>query len=145
MSDATHADTCRELIQSLCLEAGRIMEDASADLALALPDGSSQIAERVDQLYRAAEDILALASAARSVCRERLRSTMRSPSAGGSEMNLIEQLLARTAMLMEDASSIALVAGEGSQGGRVAEVRGTIDEIQALLGAASAIERYLPG
>ena len=84
MSDETYPETGRELIQSLCLEAGRIMEDFSADLALALPEGISQIAEHVDQLYRAAEDILALANAARSVCREPLRVTKNSRSAGAS-------------------------------------------------------------
>ena len=84
MSDETYQDTSRELIQSLCLEAGRIMEDASADLALSLPKRSSQVAAHVDQLYRAAEDILALASAARSMCREPRRGTKHSRSAGAS-------------------------------------------------------------
>ena len=46
---------------------------------------------------------------------------------------------------MEDADAIVLVAGERSQGRRIAEVRAIIEEFEDLLVAASAFEPYLPG
>ena len=69
MADDAIIETRRELVQALCLEAGRIMEDVSADLALALPTAFDQISLRVDQLHRAAIDILAIAHAARALVR----------------------------------------------------------------------------
>lgn len=58
-----------ELIQRLCLEAGGIMEDVSADLALTLPASPEFINARVAQVLRAAEDITALANAAQALIR----------------------------------------------------------------------------
>lgn len=54
----------RELIQRLCLEAGRIMEDASATLALVLPAEPILIGELVGELHHAALQIIAMANAA---------------------------------------------------------------------------------
>jgi hypothetical protein len=64
MTDATLDEHTRELIQGLCLEAGRIMEDTSAELALILPESAELVVQRVARLLRAAEVILALANAA---------------------------------------------------------------------------------
>jgi hypothetical protein len=54
----------RELIQQLCLEAGRIMEDASATLAPVLPAEPILIGVRVGELHHAALQIIAMANAA---------------------------------------------------------------------------------
>jgi hypothetical protein len=56
-----------ELIQQLCLEAGRIMEEHSAELAFALPRSSDVIKARVAPLHRAATAIMALANAVRAL------------------------------------------------------------------------------
>ena len=56
-----------ELIQALCLEAGRIMEDVSADMAIALPSSIDAVCTCVEQLYRAATEVMALANAARAL------------------------------------------------------------------------------
>lgn len=69
MADATLSPHNRELIQDLCLAAGRIMEDVSAEMPLTLPDDHTSIAERVELLHRAAEDMVALASAAKALLR----------------------------------------------------------------------------
>lgn len=53
-----------ELIQRLLLEAGRIMEDASPELALKLPDDLANVRKRIDRLARNAETLSALAAAA---------------------------------------------------------------------------------
>ena len=58
-----------ELIQQLCLEAGRIMEETSADMALVLPSGREGVSARIAQLQRAAREIDALATAARALVR----------------------------------------------------------------------------
>jgi hypothetical protein len=69
MADEPLDETQIELIQALCLEAGRIMEDASPDLALALPSSRDLIAAQVDRLWGAADEIMALANAARALVR----------------------------------------------------------------------------
>jgi hypothetical protein len=69
MTDDAPSTLNRELIQGLCLEAGRIMEDTSADLALVLSPSRDRVAARVDQLHRAAHEIMALANAARALIR----------------------------------------------------------------------------
>lgn len=63
------ADPAKDLIHALLLEAGRIMEDESAELALALPREQSLIATRVEHVHRVATDILALTNAARALAR----------------------------------------------------------------------------
>ena len=68
MSAGTPPDHRFELIQGLRLEAGRIMEDASPDLAL--PTSPEVIVARVEQLRQAAEDIMALATAAAALARQ---------------------------------------------------------------------------
>jgi hypothetical protein len=69
MADDALSDHTRELIQGLCLEAGRIMEDASAELALTLPASVDLVGQRAVGLQRAAENILALANAASALAR----------------------------------------------------------------------------
>lgn len=69
MAGDTPAHCNHALIQALCLEAGRIMEDVSADMALILPDQECLIRARVGQLYDAAEAVLALTNAARALVR----------------------------------------------------------------------------
>lgn len=67
MADDHEPQLNRELIQQLCLEAGWIMENTSADMALVLPVDVNGIVERVDQLQRAADKIFALAHAAHAL------------------------------------------------------------------------------
>ena len=55
---------CLDVIAGLCLEAGRIMEDGSSDLALTLPESTTKIAQRLASARQAGEDIAALAAAA---------------------------------------------------------------------------------
>ena len=57
-------------VQRLLLEAGRIMEDSSPALALALPDDPRVISERIEQLATSASDLTALAAAARLLQRQ---------------------------------------------------------------------------
>ena len=52
------------LTSELLLEAGRIMEDVSPDLALSLPLESGPILERVTSARQAGEDIAQLVAAA---------------------------------------------------------------------------------
>lgn len=59
----------KDLIQALLLEAGRLMEDESAELALALPDKPFLMAARVEHVHRVATDILALTNAAQALTR----------------------------------------------------------------------------
>ena len=61
--------THRDLIASLCLEAGRIMEDESVALALTLLTSLKSLAERLATILQAAEDIAALAAAAKVILR----------------------------------------------------------------------------
>lgn len=70
-TDPTHA---RHLIQLLCLEAGRIMEDDSVDLALTLPVAQSEVEPRLAATRQAGEDIAALAAAAQVIRRRADRS-----------------------------------------------------------------------
>lgn len=67
----SNADTAhtRDLIEGLCLEAGRIMEELSADMAIPLPDQPSVVDTRLEQLLRAATTIMALAQAAQTLAR----------------------------------------------------------------------------
>lgn len=69
MCEDRDAEPLKYLIQALLLEAGRVMEDESAELALALPGEPSAIMTRVDHVHRLATDILALADAARALAR----------------------------------------------------------------------------
>lgn len=71
MSDDLPTEINLDLIQQLCLEAGRIMEDVSAEMAIALPRSLEAVNTRVDQLCTAAEQITTLANAARSLIRYR--------------------------------------------------------------------------
>jgi hypothetical protein len=64
MADGPPDEAKLALIQVLCLEAGHIMEDTSAELALILPIETWLIAERVEQLQIAASQIAAMANAA---------------------------------------------------------------------------------
>ena len=54
----------RELISALLLEAGRIMEDSSPDLALRLPLRPAAINQRLASARQAGHDIAQLAAAA---------------------------------------------------------------------------------
>jgi hypothetical protein len=56
-----------ELIQRLLLEAGRIMEDSSPELALKLPDDPAEVSKRIDQLARTASALSAFAAAAQAL------------------------------------------------------------------------------
>ena len=60
-----------DLIAQLCLEAGRVMEDASVELALTLPANRRRRTARLDRLSQAAADIVALAGAAQALHRPR--------------------------------------------------------------------------
>ena len=57
----------RELIQGLCLEAGRIMEEASSDLAMTLPGAPELMVVHVDKLYQTAQSLIAISEAARAL------------------------------------------------------------------------------
>lgn len=57
------------LIASLCLEAGRIMEDESPGFALKLPESTTKIAARLQCARQAGEDIAALVAAAQVLLR----------------------------------------------------------------------------
>jgi hypothetical protein len=58
-----------DLIARLCLEAGRIMEDTSVELALVLPTNRDDRADRLERVHRAGFDIAALAAAAQALHR----------------------------------------------------------------------------
>lgn len=58
-----------DLIASLCLESGRIMEDQSPSLALSLPASTEEVARRLANARQAGEDIAALAVAAQVLLR----------------------------------------------------------------------------
>lgn len=70
MCEISDAEPARDLIQGLLLEAGRLMENESAELALILPREQVQIAARADRLHRVATEIVALAAAARALAHE---------------------------------------------------------------------------
>lgn len=53
-----------DLIQSLLLESGRLMEDCAPELALQLPEDPVEARERVERLARIASALTALAAAA---------------------------------------------------------------------------------
>jgi hypothetical protein len=55
--------------------------------------------------------------------------------------DLIERLLAMAGALLEDASVVALIAGERSTAERVSELVRISGHLQALLGAAAAIQQ----
>ena len=61
--------SARDLIIHLCLEAGRIMEDTSVELALTLPEEQQQRADRLERLHQAGTDIAALAATAQALHR----------------------------------------------------------------------------
>ena len=63
----SNPDCNYRLIQDLFLEAGRIMEDASVELALVLPRHPDEVAVCVERLGGAAKTILALANAAHAL------------------------------------------------------------------------------
>lgn len=63
-----------DLIASLCLEAGRIMEDESVALALSLPTLTSSIAEHLAAARQAGDDIAMLAAAAQVLLRRGINS-----------------------------------------------------------------------
>ena len=62
---------CLNVIAGLCLEAGRIMENGSPELALTLPESTKRIAQRLTAARQAGEDIAALAAAAQVLLRRR--------------------------------------------------------------------------
>lgn len=63
------AFSTNDLIQHLCLEAGRFMEDASVELAVSLPASPEERSPSLDRLQRVAADISALAAAAQALHR----------------------------------------------------------------------------
>ena len=58
-----------DLIATLCLEAGRIMEDESPGFALKLPESTTKIIARLQCARQAGEDIAALVAAAQVLLR----------------------------------------------------------------------------
>jgi len=69
MSPEDYLDGCPELIASLYLEAGRIMEDASPELALRIPTEGKLLNKRLHDARLAGEDVLKLISAAEVLSR----------------------------------------------------------------------------
>jgi hypothetical protein len=63
----------RRIITVLQLEAGRIIEDVSGELAIALPDDAAVIDAHLDELREAAEDVRSLLAAAHVLHRRRAR------------------------------------------------------------------------
>lgn len=64
MADIDPALSYHELISRICLEAGRIMEDTSGELALSLPTGTVAVERRLDTLRQASADIAAYSAVA---------------------------------------------------------------------------------
>jgi hypothetical protein len=58
------SDAARKLINSLYVEAGRIMEDASPELALRMPTEGNDVDDRLKRGRLAGEDIAKLIAAA---------------------------------------------------------------------------------
>lgn len=65
MFDEPQTPFNRELIQRLCLGAGRIMEETRPDLATILPRTPQLVVAHVDKLHQAAQSSMAIAEAAR--------------------------------------------------------------------------------
>lgn len=61
-------DDREELAETLLLEAGRLMEEASPEFALALPDYVT-ISARIEHLDQIGSDLQAMAAAARALMR----------------------------------------------------------------------------
>jgi len=57
--------TTAELIAELCMRAGALMEDRSADLVSAVPSDVAVVERRIARLVQTGEDLAALAAAAR--------------------------------------------------------------------------------
>jgi len=70
MPDTDDNDDRRSLISGLLLEAGRAMEDASFQFALALPTHADAVLARIQLLEQTASDVQALAAAARALHRQ---------------------------------------------------------------------------
>jgi hypothetical protein len=68
MAHDTHSGFA-ELVQRLWLEAGRIMEDESPALAMALPIDRARLAATLARARQAGEDIAALAATAEVIAR----------------------------------------------------------------------------
>ena len=64
-----------ELIAELCMRAGALMEDRSADLVSAVPPDLAVVERRIARLAQAGEDLLTLAAAARTLLRLSVDST----------------------------------------------------------------------
>ena len=73
MDDDQAPPEAPQLIAALCLEAGRIMEDASSDLALSPPGDERAIGSHLLNARAAAEDILAMLAAAQALHRRSAR------------------------------------------------------------------------
>jgi hypothetical protein len=58
-------EATRELIAGLCVRAGALMEDRSAELVSALPPDAVVIEQRITFIEQAGQDLMALAAAAR--------------------------------------------------------------------------------
>ncbi len=69
MADFFPALSYHELISRICLEAGRIMEDTSAELTSSLPTGTGVAEKRLDTLRQASLDIAAYSAAAEALHR----------------------------------------------------------------------------
>jgi hypothetical protein len=63
------ADDRLDLIQRLCLEAGRRMEDASPEFAQPLPSDSVALEQRLNFRAEVAGDLMALSQAAQALQR----------------------------------------------------------------------------
>jgi hypothetical protein len=61
-----------KLIQMLCLEAGRLMEDRSPEFALVLPKEPSELAARLEYLREVSEELVTLSAAAQALYRRAL-------------------------------------------------------------------------
>ena len=70
-------ETTRELIAGLCVRAGTLMEDCSADLVSALPSSAVVIDDRIALMERAGQDLIALAAAARVLHRSSQSSSIK--------------------------------------------------------------------
>lgn len=66
MRDLDRSDSL-DLVQHLLLEAGRLMEDAAPDLALARPDNPLVQKARIERLAQLSEDLQSLAQAAQAL------------------------------------------------------------------------------
>lgn len=78
MADSDPALGNSDLISRICLEAGRIMEDTSAELALSLPTSTMGVERRLETLRQASLDIAAYSAAADALHRRANDSAARS-------------------------------------------------------------------